>query len=142
MLVRQANYYYDADAVAEAAAPRSAARYRGAFTAKAGRGSKPGVSGLREFSGTRQLRDVWTLPSGGGLPQETGDFPALMPVPLAERCIKAASRPGDRVLDCFAGAGSTGVAAARQGRAATLIELSQDHAEVARRRLGKLLAPP
>lgn len=42
---------------------------------------------------------------------------------------------GGLVLDPFAGSGSTGVAAKAQGRACTLIELSPEYCEIARRRV-------
>lgn len=52
------------------------------------------------------------------------DIPELMrprrvcekPLPLLERLITTHSDPGDLVVDCFAGTGSTGVAAVRLGR--------------------------
>lgn len=113
MLVKSARYRYDAAAVAEPASPRGG-------------------------NGTRNCRDVWRLPSGGGLPPGQGDHPAPMPVTLAERCLLAASRPGDRVLDPFSGGGTTGVAALRHGRAATLIELGEEYADAARKRLAGL----
>jgi DNA modification methylase len=44
----------------------------------------------------------------------------LHPAPFCEelplRCIKMCSRPGDVVLDCFCGSGTTGVAAKKLGR--------------------------
>ena len=46
-----------------------------------------------------------------------------MPLELAERCIKAGSRPGDVVLDPFSGVATTGVAALKLGRRFVGIEL-------------------
>ncbi len=65
--------------------------------------------------------------------------PATMPLKLAERCVLAGSRPGQEVLDPFAGAGTTAVAATGLGRWAKLVELSPEHAAVAGKRLGPLL---
>lgn len=52
---------------------------------------------------------------------------AKMPVELARRCIKAGTRPGDWVLDPFAGSGTTLLAAHRNGRNATGIDLYPDN---------------
>jgi DNA modification methylase len=60
---------------------------------------------------------------------------ATMPPALAERCIKAGSKPGDMVLDPFGGAGTTGLVADRLGRSATLIELNPEYARLARERI-------
>src|SRR5436305_1754988 len=49
-------------------------------------------------------------------------------------------RPGDLVLDPFAGAGTTGVAALGMGRRFVGIELSPAYVEIARRRLEELAA--
>ena len=56
---------------------------------------------------------------------------------LAESVIGHASRPGDLVLDPFAGYGTTVGVAARMGRRAIGIELLPDHLEIARRRSGE-----
>jgi site-specific DNA-methyltransferase (adenine-specific) len=50
--------------------------------------------------------------------------PAEKPSRLAEIMIKTSSRPGELVLDPFAGSGSTGVAAMKLGRPCLLIEKS------------------
>lgn len=50
--------------------------------------------------------------------------PAEKPSRLAEIMLLASSEPGDTVCDFFAGSGSTGVAALRNGRSAILIEES------------------
>ena len=58
-----------------------------------------------------------------------------MPVALASLCVLAGTRPGDLVLDPFAGSGTTGVAAKLEGRQATLIEISEEYCEKAANRL-------
>ena len=44
-----------------------------------------------------------------------------------ERIIKAYTNPGDTVLDCFSGSGSTMIAATRTGRKFTGCELSTEY---------------
>lgn len=58
-----------------------------------------------------------------------------MPPELAERCIKAGTKPGDTVLDPFGGAGTTGLVADRLNRNAVLIELNPDYRTLAADRL-------
>lgn len=48
--------------------------------------------------------------------------PTQKPIPVVESMLLYSCPPGGRVLDLFAGSGTTGVVAARHGMAATLIE--------------------
>jgi adenine specific DNA methylase Mod len=58
-----------------------------------------------------------------------------MPIAVLDRIIKAASNPGDIVLDPFNGSGTTVVAAALQGRKYVGIDQSAEYVEYARKRL-------
>ena len=64
-----------------------------------------------------------------------GEHTAVMPEGLAEFFVQAVCQPGGIVVDPFAGAGTTIVAARRHGRSSGGIELHQAYVEVARRRL-------
>jgi DNA modification methylase len=79
----------------------------------------------------RNLRNVWEI--------ATQAYPdahfATFPTALAERCIKAGSKPGDMILDPFGGAGTTGLVADKLGRNAILIELNPEYAAMAARRI-------
>ncbi len=59
-----------------------------------------------------------------------------MPEALAARCILIGSNPGSRVLDPFAGTGTTGFMAQRHGRHGEMIELNPVYAALAAERLG------
>ena len=61
--------------------------------------------------------------------------PCEKPVDLLEDLIKTSTRPGDTVLDCFAGSGATGIAAKATGRRAILIEQEESYCRMIRRRL-------
>ena len=59
------------------------------------------------------------------------------PVELAVRAIEYASRPGENVLDLFAGSGSTLIAAEKTGRRAYLMELDALYADIIVQRYGQ-----
>lgn len=61
--------------------------------------------------------------------------PCEKPVDLLADLIKTSTRPGDTVLDCFAGSGATGIAAKATGRLAVLIEQEESYCRMIRRRL-------
>ena len=62
-----------------------------------------------------------TLTYSGGLGRDK-IHPTQKPTEILEYFVALLSRPGDKVLDTFAGSGSTGVAAHNQGRRSILIE--------------------
>ncbi len=77
---------------------------------------------IRPFTmdGSKEFTDVWTFPS---VRPYKGKHPAEKPLSLLEHAIEATTFPGDIVLDCFAGSGSTADAAQRLGRRAVAIEI-------------------
>jgi site-specific DNA-methyltransferase (cytosine-N4-specific) len=89
------------------------------------------AAAIRDPVDTRNARSVWTI--------RTHPFPgahfATFPPKLAAKCILAASRPGDVVLDHFAGAGTTGLVALRLGRAFVGVEINPEYVEMARQRI-------
>lgn len=56
---------------------------------------------------------------------------AKMPIELARRAIVADTRPGDSVIDPFGGSGTTAIAADRNNRNATVVELYRSNTELA-----------
>ncbi len=71
--------------------------------------------------------------------RDKGRFhPTQKPVALLEELIKKHSDEGALVLDCFAGSGSTAVAAFRQNRAFTGCEISKEYYDKAMKRLRKM----
>lgn len=61
--------------------------------------------------------------------------PTVKPVELMRWCVRLITPPGGRILDCFAGTGTTGAAAFLEGFAADLIELNPDYLADIERRL-------
>jgi DNA modification methylase len=134
LLTKQARYFYDADAIAEPATYANCGAEsvpQGGFNGT--RAEKVGntQASFRAITDTRNARNVWTIATQ---PYSGAHF-ATMPPDLAERCIKAGTRPGDHVLDPFGGAGTTGLVADRLGRSATLLELNPEYAALARARI-------
>lgn len=73
----------------------------------------------------RNKRDVWNVavkPYRGA-----GSHFATFPIELILPCVLAGSRPGDTVLDIFAGSGTVGEAAIKHGRNCVLIELNSNN---------------
>jgi site-specific DNA-methyltransferase (adenine-specific) len=86
---------------------------------------------MRDFKGTRNCRSVWTIATQ---PYRGAHF-ATFPPELAERCIKAGSKPGDTILDPFSGAGTTCLVADRLGRDGIGIELYPAYSAMAHERV-------
>jgi DNA modification methylase len=80
--------------------------------------------------GLANRRSVWTVPT---VPYSGAHF-ATFPPALIEPCILAGSRPGDTVLDCFFGSGTTGEVAGNFGRQWIGCELNPDYAPLQRAR--------
>jgi len=84
----------------------------------------------RHWCGDRDQGDVWHIKK----PHKNDLHPTMKPVELVERAIRNSSRPGDTVLDCFGGSGTTLIAAEKTGRRARLMELDPKYADVIVRR--------
>jgi len=82
-------------------------------------------------------RSVWTVATQ---PYPEAHF-ATYPPKLIEPCILAGSRPGDVVLDCFHGAGTTGVVAQKFGRRYVGIELNKKYINMSLKRLAQMVLP-
>jgi hypothetical protein len=62
---------------------------------------------------------------------ENKEHPAMFPLEIPERCIRMHSDPDNLVLEPFSGAGTTIIAAERQGRRCCAVELSPAYCDVA-----------
>jgi site-specific DNA-methyltransferase (adenine-specific) len=80
--------------------------------------------------------DVWwhTIVSPTG--KEKTGYPTQKPEGVLRRMIAASTRPGDRVLDFFAGSGTTGAAARALGRRFVLVDSNPEAIDIMRARLG------
>ncbi|WP_181905671.1 DNA-methyltransferase [Microbacterium bovistercoris] len=79
--------------------------------------------------------DVWwhtIVPTTG---REKTGYPTQKPEGVLRRIVQASSRPGDRVLDLFAGSGTTGAVASALGRSAVLVDSNPEAIRVMRERM-------
>lgn len=79
---------------------------------------------VRPFSvdKTKEFTDIWTFPN---IRPYKGKHPAEKPIALLEHAIEASTFTNDIVLDCFAGSGSTAVAALKLNRYSISIEIEK-----------------
>lgn len=137
LLSKSERYYYDPEAVKEPLKRpeelnrETPARFGGALKHEGyGTRKHSGRQYTGELTG-RNKRDVWMVP--------THPFPeahfATFPPKLIEPCILAGSRPGDIVLDPFAGAGTTLLVAEKYGRDSIGYELNPKYCDIIRNRL-------
>lgn len=168
LLSKSQRYYYNAEAISQPLAATSAARLaqptldqqagsdrvpgktNGPMKAVGPRfgGSKYGDDDREESrtksgnewtgSGRANKRSVWSIATQ---PFKGAHF-ATFPQALVEPCILAGSRPGDTVLDPFAGAGTTGLVASRLRRRAVLCEINPDYVRIAEARIAAARPAP
>jgi DNA modification methylase len=138
LMTKGDKYFYDADSIKEAATSAGKVITLGEKSMSRGQskgaGVKPSGNGLADtytVPEKRNARNVWSITTK---PFKGAHF-ATMPPELAERCIKAGCPEGGIVLDPFGGAGTTGMVAIRLNRNATLIELNNEYANIARDRI-------
>lgn len=90
----------------------------------------PGLVGPEKAEAGKTPTDTWwhTIVSPNG--KEKTGYPTQKPVGILERIVKVHSRPGDRLLDFFAGSGSFGAAAAALGRDCILVDNNEEALKV------------
>ena len=84
--------------------------------AKDGDGRPNFIQFLNDLPGV-ELQSIWTDFSAlSSNAEESEEYPTQKPEALLERLIESSSEPGDLVLDCFVGSGTTAAVAQRIGR--------------------------
>jgi site-specific DNA-methyltransferase (adenine-specific) len=73
-------------------------------------------------------RGVWSFPSV----RSNNIHEAMFPMELPKRCMRLLAAPGETVLDCFMGSGTTALAALETGRRYIGIEFQQEYVDLAR----------
>jgi adenine-specific DNA-methyltransferase len=112
-------YCFNLDAV------RVPAKYPGKTHYKGPNRGKPSGNPLGKNPGDKWAivqhdweQELWDIPNVKANHPEKTVHPCQFPIELVERCVLALSNEGDRVLDPFAGVGSTLLAALRHSRKA------------------------
>ena len=97
----------------------------------------PGLVGAEKAKRGKTPTDVWwhTIVSPTG--KEKTGYPTQKPLGILERIVRVHSNRGETVLDFFAGSGTTGVAAARNGRKYVLVDESAEAVKLMRTRLAE-----
>jgi site-specific DNA-methyltransferase (adenine-specific) len=95
----------------------------------------PGLVGAEKAARGKTPTDVWwhTIVSPTG--KEKTGYATQKPLGILERIVRVHSNAGEMVLDFFAGSGTTGEAAARNGRAFCLVDESAEAIAVMEKRL-------
>jgi len=96
----------------------------------------PGLVSPEKAARGKLPTDVWwhtIVPTVG---REKTGYPTQKPKGILRRVLQPSSRPGDWVLDFFAGSGTTGAVAAELGRRFLLVDENPHAVDVMRRRLG------
>jgi len=95
----------------------------------------PGLVTAEKAARGKLPTDVWwhtIVPTNG---QEKTGYPTQKPEGILRRMVLASTRPGDMCLDFFAGSGTLGAVAAKNGRGYVLIDESPEAIDIATRRL-------
>jgi len=95
----------------------------------------PGLVTAEKARRGKTPTDVWwqtIVPTNG---HERTGYPTQKPLAVLDRIVRVHSNPGDLVLDCFAGSGTTGVAAAKNDRNYLLIDNNPDATRIMAQRL-------
>ena len=94
---------------------------------------KPGITKVDRTRLTKKewtewgSRAVWSFPSVRANDQHE----AMFPLELPKRAIRLLTEPGETILDCFMGSGTTGLAALQEGRNFIGIEIEEKYAKLA-----------
>ena len=134
MLTKQSRYYFDNQAIKEPSANLGKTKIKFGDN-KYGDSNEPkyATKSGNEYidTGTRNKRDVWTIPTR---PFKGAHF-AVMPEAIVEPCILSSSRKGDTVLDPFTGSGTVAVVSVKHQRNFIGVELNPEYVDIANKRI-------
>lgn len=141
MFTKNADYWYDQDAVrepfAEDTQPRVLRGIRNSVVSERDENIKAASfqnnNDFTQDRSGRNLRSVWSIPSSGTREAHFATFPEK----LVENCVLSSCPENGTVLDPFFGSGTTGMVARRLGRRSIGIELSPGYCQIAMRRLAQ-----
>lgn len=91
--------------------------------------------GSPKYNDGYELKSKWYMSPINKTDKDIWEHPTIKPLELVERHIKHSTKPGDTVLDCFMGSGTTGVACRNLDRNFIGIEIDQKYFDIAKRRI-------
>lgn len=91
--------------------------------------------------GAAGMLSVWRVNSNKHMKGSEKEHPCPFPLEIPTRCIKAVTKPGETILDPFAGSGRTLVAAMKAGRNAIGIEIDARYIPVIERAIKAAATP-
>lgn len=91
--------------------------------------------GAKPYNNGYELKSKWYISGANKADKDIWGHPTIKPLELVERHIKHSTNPGDTVLDCFMGSGTTGVACRNLERNFIGIEIDEKYFEIAKRRI-------
>ena len=89
---------------------------------------------MKHINDEKQMTDVWRLPAIAPWEKSCTKHPTQKPLGLLSRIIMASTKPGDWILDPFAGSSTTGIAANLLGRRFLGIEREEEYAAISKAR--------
>ena len=95
----------------------------------------------KKLNGGKQMRNMWSIPYSSSKERMYGKHPSQKSIQLISRIMLVATNPGDLVLDCFGGSGTTAVVAQSFERRWVMIENHPEYNEIARLRLENTRVP-
>ena len=95
-----------------------------------------GMTGEKKIAGGMEARANGSL--DGHITYRKNNHPTVKPLKLMEYLCKLITPPNGTILDMFAGSGTTGLAACRQGFGCTMIELEPKYCDIIRKRIDVL----
>ena len=94
---------------------------------------------MKTINGGKQMKSVWRFKSPGKNEKQYGKHPTQKPIALVERCIEAATKRGDFILDPFCGSSTTGVAAVLTERRYCGIDMEKQYIDLSIKRIRDVL---
>lgn len=95
---------------------------------------------LYQQSTDKELGDVWEIPVINPMAIERTDYPTQKPEQLLDYILRAGSKEGDIVLDCFVGSGTTAMVAQELGRRWIGCDINKGAIQTTAKRLQALMS--
>mgnify|MGYP000309449841 CR=1 FL=1 len=95
----------------------------------------------KKLNGGKQMRNMWSIPYPSAKERRFGKHPSQKAINVILRAILLLTNPGELILDCFAGTGTTGVVAQNFGRKWVMIDNNHEYIKIAKARLRNVKIP-